>query len=99
MAPQKPLSSVMRSARFNVTVANLPKDETGKSKYFEGTPIPTTLGIVGVMAWWAGKGWVGEGGLPGGTVGMGGWEVHTAVGLFVVSGCAMVSKSIHIPKL
>ncbi|MCJ1264328.1 CDP-diacylglycerol-serine O-phosphatidyltransferase [Lobaria immixta] len=45
------LCGLTRLARFNVTVANVPKDATGKSKYFEGTPIPTSLGIVAAMAW------------------------------------------------
>ena len=32
---------VSRLARFNVTAADLADAETGKVKYFEGTPIPT----------------------------------------------------------
>ena len=32
---------VSRQARFNVTAASL-ADDTGKVKYFEGTPIPTS---------------------------------------------------------
>ena len=79
----------------------MPKDATGKSKYFEGTPIPTSLGIVAAMAWcvWAGKVEGGGGGVVGGVWVEGGWaEVHPIVGIFVVWGCAMVSRSIHIPK-
>lgn len=44
------LCGLTRLARFNVTVSSLPKDKTGKSKYFEGFPIPTSLGIVAAMA-------------------------------------------------
>ena len=92
------LCGLTRLARFNVTVAALPKDATGKSKYFEGTPIPTTLGIAALMAYWVSQGWVGES-LPLGVLAEGApWEVHPVVALFVAHGCAMVSKSIHIPK-
>jgi CDP-diacylglycerol--serine O-phosphatidyltransferase len=41
---------IARLARFNATVAQVPKDASGKSKYFEGLPIPTSLVLVGVMA-------------------------------------------------
>src|SRR4051812_48746744 len=37
---------VSRLARFNVTGAALADVETGKVKYFEGTPIPTSIVIV-----------------------------------------------------
>ena len=37
---------VSRLARFNVTAAALADAETGKVKYFEGTPIPTSIVIV-----------------------------------------------------
>ncbi|ORX69612.1 hypothetical protein DL89DRAFT_267791 [Linderina pennispora] len=40
-----------RLARYNATVAALPTDQNGKVRYFEGTPIPTTLLIVGVLAY------------------------------------------------
>src|SRR5687767_3133507 len=41
---------VSRLARFNVTAAALADAETGKVKYFEGTPIPTTIVIVALLA-------------------------------------------------
>lgn len=94
------LCGLSRLARFNVTVQSVPKDATGKSKYFEGTPIPTTLSIAALMAYWTWQGWFeGAHGLPGGT-----WfrgtlaEFHPVVLIFVLSGCAMVSRTIHIPK-
>ena len=37
---------VSRLARFNVTAAALSDATTGKVKYFEGTPIPTSILIV-----------------------------------------------------
>lgn len=92
------LCGLTRLARFNVTVAVLPKDESGKSKYFEGTPIPTTLGIAAIMAYWVNQGWVLED-LPLGVMAQGTiFEFHPVVGLFVLSGCLMVSKTLHIPK-
>jgi CDP-diacylglycerol---serine O-phosphatidyltransferase len=92
------LCGLSRLARFNVTVQTLPKDETGKSKYFEGTPIPTTMGIAGLMAYWVYKGWVLEG-VPLGTVFRGTvLEFHPAALIFVVHGCLMISRSIRIPK-
>src|SRR5918993_1010715 len=41
---------VSRLARFNVTSSMLTDVETGKVRYFEGTPIPTSILIVGVLA-------------------------------------------------
>lgn len=46
-----------RLARFNATVALIPADPTGKSKYFEGLPIPSTLALTATMAWWVTQGW------------------------------------------
>ncbi|ESZ90655.1 hypothetical protein SBOR_8955 [Sclerotinia borealis F-4128] len=92
------LCGLTRLARFNITVANVPKDATGKSKYFEGTPIPTSLSIAALMAYWVSKGWILDN-IPLGTVGTGTvFEFHPVVGLFVIWGCMMTSKTIHIPK-
>lgn len=92
------LCGLTRLARFNVTVSALPKDETGKSKYFEGTPIPTTLSLVSVMAYFVSKGWLLED-IPLGTYATGTmFEFHPIVLVFVLHGCLMVSKTIHIPK-
>ncbi|KFY61602.1 hypothetical protein V497_02872 [Pseudogymnoascus sp. VKM F-4516 (FW-969)] len=79
------LCGLTRLARFNVTVANVPKDATGKSAYFEGTPIPTTLSIAGLMAYWVSQGWV-HGELPLGTLLTGTpLEFHPVLGLFVIA--------------
>ncbi|KAK0384318.1 hypothetical protein NLU13_8406 [Sarocladium strictum] len=92
------LSGLTRLARFNVTVAMLPKDASGKSKYFEGTPIPTTLFTDGIMAWWLYNRWVHED-LPFGVWGAGSTlEFHPIVLMFVLHGCMMVSRTIQIPK-
>src|SRR6187200_2529817 len=41
---------VSRLARFNVTAATLADETTGKVKYFEGTPIPTSIALVALLA-------------------------------------------------
>src|ERR1700749_2227827 len=66
------LCGLTRLARFNVTVSYLPKDLSGKSQYFEGTPIPTTLSIAGAMAFWVQQGWIHDR-IPFGTLGEGTW--------------------------
>lgn len=43
-----------RLARYNVTVGSMNKDKSGKIAAFEGTPIPTSLGLtftIGALAW------------------------------------------------
>ena len=92
------LCGLSRLARFNVTVQTVPKDATGKSKYFEGTPIPTTMAIAGLMAYWVHKGWVLEN-VPFGSVAEGTmFEFHPVSLMFVLHGSLMVSRSIKIPK-
>ncbi|EXV06259.1 phosphatidylserine synthase [Metarhizium robertsii] len=92
------LCGLTRLARFNVTVSVLPKDATGKSKFFEGTPIPTSLFLDGLMAYWVYCGQVLD------DVPFGAWlkdsalEFHPAVLLFMLHGCLMTSKTIRIPK-
>ena len=51
---------VSRLARYNVTAEQLSGDE-GKVKYFEGTPIPTSVVIVGLLAAAALTGHIGGG--------------------------------------
>ncbi|KAJ5168068.1 uncharacterized protein N7482_003662 [Penicillium canariense] len=92
------LCGLTRLARFNVTVAVLPKDSSGKSKFFQGTPIPTTLSIASLMAYWVSQSWTHEN-LPFGVIAEGTiFEFHPVVLLFVLHGCLMVSKTLHIPK-
>jgi CDP-diacylglycerol--serine O-phosphatidyltransferase len=89
---------VSRLARFNVTAASLADSTTGKVKYFEGTPIPTSLVIVGVLAvaFWQGR---VEGALWFGSVRIGPAGLHPLVLLYVLSGSAMISKTLRVPKL
>jgi CDP-diacylglycerol---serine O-phosphatidyltransferase len=87
---------VSRLARFNATAAELADAETGKVKYFEGTPIPTTILIVGVLAIAFrldridGMLWFGSYQIAGATL-------HPVALLYVASGSAMIS-TIRIPK-
>jgi CDP-diacylglycerol--serine O-phosphatidyltransferase len=92
------LCGLTRLARFNVTAAALPKDATGKAKYFEGTPIPTTLGLDALMAYLVYSGKIHDA-IPFGTAFAGTpLEFHPILLLFVAHGCAMTSRTIHIPK-
>lgn len=92
------LCGLTRLARFNVTAASIPKDSTGKAAYFEGTPIPTTLGLDAMMAYWVSQGWIHDliplGTLFSGTL----LEFHPVVLVFMIHGCLMTSKTIHVPK-
>jgi CDP-diacylglycerol--serine O-phosphatidyltransferase len=54
-------AGLARLARFNATVALIPSDASGKSKYFEGLPIPSTLFLTSMMAFWVKNGWYAMG--------------------------------------
>ena len=87
---------VSRLARFNVTAESL-SDGGDKVKYFEGTPIPTSVVLVGVLAIAAWKGRLGDA-LWGGVWHVGPWDLHPLVLLFVLSGSLMISKTLRVPK-
>ena len=87
---------VSRLARYNVTAEQLSGDDD-KVKYFEGTPIPTSLVLVVVLAIAAATGNIGED-LWWGRWQLGPWQLHPLVLLFALSGSLMVSKTLRIPK-
>ncbi len=87
---------VSRLARYNVTAEAL-SGAGGKVKYFEGTPIPTSLLLVLLLSWAASKGAVGKS-LWFGQVVIAGFTLHPIVMLFAVSGSLMISR-IRVPKL
>jgi CDP-diacylglycerol--serine O-phosphatidyltransferase len=87
---------VSRLARYNVTAEQLSGDE-GKVRYFEGTPIPTSVVLVGLLAWLAWTGRIGAD-LPLGMWQLGPWQLHPLVLLFALSGSLMISKTLRIPK-
>jgi CDP-diacylglycerol---serine O-phosphatidyltransferase len=88
---------VSRLARYNVTAESLSAG-ADKVAYFEGTPIPTSVLITGVLAFAAWQGHVGDQ-LWGGVWQLGPWELHPMALLYLLSGTAMISKTLHIPKL
>lgn len=87
---------VSRLARFNVTAEKL-SDGGDKVKYFEGTPIPTSVVLVGVLAFAAWQGRIGED-ILGGVWHLGPADLHPLSILFFLSGSAMISKTLRIPK-
>ncbi|CAN6484303.1 unnamed protein product [Victoria cruziana] len=89
-------AGVSRLARFNITAEAL-SEGSGKVRYFEGTPIPTSLALV-VMLWVAAaQGAIGDQ-LWLGKTEIAGFFFHPLVLLFALSGSLMVSR-IRIPKL
>ena len=87
---------VSRLARYNVTAETLSQG-SDKVKYFEGTPIPTSIVLVGLLALAGYLGAVREN-LWFGQVLIGGFTLHPLVLLFALSGSLMISR-IRIPKL
>ena len=87
---------VSRLARYNITAEAL-SEGGDKVKYFEGTPIPTSLLLVLLMLWAASQGalreslWLGQ-------VVFAGFTLHPIVLLYAISGSLMISR-IRIPKL
>ncbi len=86
---------VSRLARYNITAEAL-SDGGSKVKYFEGTPIPTSLLLVIMLFVAATQGalreslWFGE-------LKLAGFTLHPLVLVFAVSGSLMVSR-IRFPK-
>jgi CDP-diacylglycerol--serine O-phosphatidyltransferase len=89
---------VSRLARFNVTADALSDRDTGKVKYFEGTPIPTSIVIVALLGiafrmdrtdadLWLGALQIGPA------------ILHPLTLIYAASGSAMISATLRIPKL
>ncbi|WP_414663202.1 CDP-alcohol phosphatidyltransferase family protein [Horticoccus sp. 23ND18S-11] len=87
---------ISRLARFNATADAL-SDESGKVKYFEGTPIPTSVLIVGVLAVLHTQGLLGRN-LWLGHWNLGGLVLHPLTLIYAVSGSAMIS-TMRVPKI
>jgi CDP-diacylglycerol--serine O-phosphatidyltransferase len=88
---------VSRLARFNVTAESL-STGSDKVKYFEGTPIPTSVLLTAVVALAAWRERLGEN-LYWGVWSLGPWELHPLALLYVLSGTLMISKTLRIPKI
>ena len=87
---------ISRLARFNVTASALTNVTTGKVRYFEGTPIPTSILLVMLMAAVFQAGLTGPA-FPGGHAEIFGRGFHPFSLLFALSGSLMIS-TIRIPK-
>src|SRR6185436_10812053 len=87
---------ISRLARFNVTAAALSDAKTGKVKYFEGTPIPTSVLIV-VLLGVAFSQQAIESDLWFGAVELGSVTLHPLTLVYALSGTAMIS-TFRIPK-
>jgi CDP-diacylglycerol--serine O-phosphatidyltransferase len=85
-----------RLARFNVTTSALADPETGKVRYFEGTPIPTSVVIVALLGVAFELGRVEEA-LWFGALRVGPADFHPLALVYVASGSAMIS-TVRIPK-
>jgi CDP-diacylglycerol---serine O-phosphatidyltransferase len=88
---------VSRLARFNVTASALTDVGTGKVRYFEGTPIPTSIVLVFMLAVAFYLGRV-DGQLWFGSVHIGRPVLHPLTLVYVASGSAMISATLRIPK-
>jgi CDP-diacylglycerol--serine O-phosphatidyltransferase len=87
---------ISRLARFNATADAL-ADDSGKVKYFEGTPIPTSVLIVGLIAVLYGTGRIGLD-LWLGRWSIGGLGLHPLALVYAISGSLMIS-TIRVPKI
>ncbi len=86
---------VSRLARYNITAEEL-SQATGKVTYFEGTPIPTSIFLVVMLAVAANMQALGAN-MWFGQVLIGGFTLHPLALAFGVSGSLMISR-IRIPK-
>jgi CDP-diacylglycerol---serine O-phosphatidyltransferase len=79
-----------RLARYNVTAEEL-ATASGAVRYFEGTPIPSSVVplVLLMLAFHNGNLFPAQ---------IGGAPLHLVVLLFLLSGSLMISKTIHIPK-
>lgn len=87
---------ISRLARFNATASAL-ADDSGKVSHFEGTPIPSSVFLVLVLAILFSLDRLGE------NIWLGSWTfgaltLHPLVLLYALSGSAMIS-TVRIPKI
>lgn len=87
---------ISRLARFNVTSDALTNAATGKVRYFEGTPIPTSILLVILLAALHQFALTGEH-FPLGGVLLAGKAFHPFALLYFASGSLMIS-TVHVPK-
>jgi CDP-diacylglycerol---serine O-phosphatidyltransferase len=88
---------VSRLARFNVTAAALVDAETGKVKYFEGTPIPSSILLVALLGVAFALGHIDDR-LWFGAYRVGPALLHPLSLVYAASGSAMISATLRVPK-
>lgn len=88
---------VSRLARFNVTADALTDEQTGKVKYFEGTPIPTSILIVALLGIAFQQNRIDEE-IWFGVVRLGPALLHPLSLIYLLSGSAMISATLRVPK-
>ena len=91
------ICGVSRLARFNVTAEAFSDAETGKVKYFEGTPIPTSIVIVALLCVASLLGRTDE------RIWFGAYQIgpallHPLTLVYGLSGSAMISATLRVPK-
>ena len=86
---------VSRLARYNVTAETL-SGGGDKVQYFEGTPIPTSILLVFILALAAWSGAINQN-LWFGEFTIAGFKFHPLVFMFALSGSLMISR-FHVPK-
>jgi CDP-diacylglycerol--serine O-phosphatidyltransferase len=79
-----------RLARYNVTAESM-ADDAGKVRYFEGTPIPSSVVPLALLLF----AYYRQQLMP---VTVFGVSFHLTVLLFAASGSLMISKTLHVPK-
>lgn len=87
---------ISRLARYNITAAEL-ANARGKVAYFEGAPIPSSLLLVLLLGLCFYTGRVGPD-LPLGVVRLASFEWHPLSLFYFLLACAMISKTLRIPK-
>lgn len=87
---------VSRLARYNIIATELSRDGS-KVTDFEGTPIPTSVVLVMVLAAAVAKGAIGDQ-LWLGVIHLGPGRLHPLVLIFALSGSLMISRSLRIKK-
>ena len=88
--------AIGRLARYNATAADL-AGPSGKVRYFEGVPVTGGAIAVAAVALSAITGHLGAA-LPLGAHALGPFVLHPLVLVYAAVGCAMVSKTLRIPK-
>jgi CDP-diacylglycerol--serine O-phosphatidyltransferase len=88
---------ISRLARFNVTADSMRSEISGKVRYFEGLPIPSSIFLVGILAVFFQLGLTGQNFWPGDFKPLG-RDFHPFSLLFAISGSLMIS-TIKVPKL